>query len=127
MFFLLIATFGAAGAVARYVLGGWVQESIGASFPGGTLVINVTGSLLLGLIIRLLESLAASPEWRAALAIGFCGAYTTFSTFSFETARLLQARQYGYAATNIAASVLLSIAGVFVGFSIAEWILKTRG
>mgnify|MGYP003289911542 CR=1 FL=1 len=78
------------GGLARYTVGNWVQAATGPTFPWGTLLINVTGSFLLTFFYGLLEGTAAPPEWRAFLGIGFCGGYTTFSTFSYETARLLQ-------------------------------------
>jgi protein CrcB len=70
--------------------------------------------------------LHASPSWRAALAIGFCGAYTTFSTFSFETARLLQHRQWTLAIGNILGNLLLSLFAIFLGFGAAHWLLQAR-
>jgi CrcB protein len=126
MLLLLIALGGAAGAVARYGLDGWVQNATGPSFPWGTMLINVSGSFLLGIVVRLLEGLHASPSWRAALAIGFCGAYTTFSTFSFETARLLQHRQWTLAIGNILGNLLLSLFAIFLGFGAAHWLLQAR-
>ncbi|MGI9075867.1 MAG: fluoride efflux transporter CrcB [Gemmatimonadaceae bacterium] len=91
-----IAVGGAAGSVSRYLLGTFVQQRTGATFPLGTLIINVTGSLLLGFLLRYtFATPAASPEMRALLTIGFCGGYTTFSTFSYETLALLEAASTG--------------------------------
>ena len=123
MLLLYIALGGGLGAIARYVLGGWVQVATGATFPWGTLLINVSGSLLLGFLYVLLEGSPAAREWRAFVGIGFCGGYTTFSTFSYETARLLQDGQLGRAGTYILASALLSIAGALVGFRLASAVL----
>src|ERR1700692_4397166 len=86
-----IALAGIAGTLARYFLQGWVQQRSGlATFPGGTLAISLIGSFIIGLVIRLATgSTLISPDLRAALTIGFCGAFTTMSTFSYESMRLL--------------------------------------
>ncbi len=122
-----IALGGALGAVARYGLGGWAQQRLGSGFPWGTLIINITGSILLAFLIQLLESLAARPEWRGFLAIGFCGAYTTFSTFSYESIRLLQGGQFSRALLYMGGSVLISLYGTLLGFRIAASVLALRG
>ncbi len=84
-----IAFGSALGGALRYLLGGLIQRATPGTFPLGTLVINITGSFLLGLLFRYSsESAAITPEVRAMLTIGLCGGYTTFSTFSYETVRL---------------------------------------
>src|SRR5919205_3018731 len=91
MIYLFVAAGSAAGGVVRFLLGGALQRAAGGAFPVGTLVINVTGSLLLGFLLRYaLETPAVTPEARALLTTGFCGGYTTFSTFSYEAVALLQ-------------------------------------
>lgn len=127
MLLLLIAAGGAMGSVARYVVSGWVHSSTGASFPWGTLAVNATGSLLLAFLVRWLEGVAAPPEWRGFLALGFCGAYTTFSTFGYEAIGLLQGGQSMRAAAYIGSSVLSSLFAVLAGFWLASLILGTRG
>jgi fluoride exporter len=127
MLLLLIAIGGAMGSVARYLVDGWIQSSSGASFPWGTLVVNVTGSLLLAALVRWLEGVAAPAEWRGFLAIGFCGAYTTFSTFGYEAVGLLQGGQSVRAAAYIVGNVLLSLIAVLAGFRIAALLLSARG
>lgn len=112
------------GGVARYALGGWVQAAGGPSFPWGTLVMNVTGSLLLTLLVGALERTSASPEWRLFLGIGVLGGYTTFSTFSYETVRLIQDGDWQRASGYVASSVLLSIAAAFVGFWLAGALMR---
>ena len=93
-----IAFGSALGGAARYLFGGWIQGRAGPDFPVGTLVINVTGSFLLGLLYRYAaDSAAITPEVRAMLTIGICGGYTTFSTFSYETVRLLEEGEFGRA------------------------------
>lgn len=120
----LVVFFGAGiGGVARYVLGGLVQQAAGATFPWGTVFINVTGSFLLGVLYVLLEGSLASPHWRAFLGIGFCGGYTTFSTFSYETARLVESGDWNRAGLYILLSVVVSLLATFVGFWMAHTIL----
>jgi CrcB protein len=116
-----IALGSAAGGVARYLLGGAVQRLAGTSFPAGTLTVNVTGSLLLGVFARLvLTAPGLTPEMRALLTIGFCGGYTTFSTFSFDVLNLLERGQVARAALYVSASVLLSVGAMMAGFAIAR-------
>jgi CrcB protein len=122
-----VAVGSALGGVARYLLGGWVQRGTGGVFPWGTLAVNLSGSFLLGLISRYaLESAAVSAEVRTLLTIGFCGGYTTFSTFSWETARLLEDGDWPRAALYVAASVALALAGTVGGMAVARQILVLR-
>lgn len=127
MLLVWIAIGGAAGALARYGLAGWVHDLAGAAFPWGTLAVNALGSFLLGLIVRYLEAIAATPELRGALAIGFLGAFTTFSTFSYETIGLLQGGDWGRAAAYAVASLFLGLAGVVAGFALAALALRAGG
>ncbi len=127
MVWLVVLVGGGIGALARYWLGGWVQNAAGADFPWGTLAINVSGSLLLALLYALLEGSRARPEWRAFLGIGFCGGYTTFSTFSYEAFRLLEDGQWNRAAAYMLGSLVLALAGTFAGFYLGETVLRTRG
>jgi CrcB protein len=113
---LLVFVGAGIGGVARYALGGWIQQLTGADFPTGTLVINVTGSFLLALLYALLQGLPNSDPWRLLVGMGLCGGYTTFSTFSYEALRLIQDGEGGRAAAYIVGSVILSLAGAWVGF-----------
>jgi CrcB protein len=120
-----VALGGALGSVARLAVGSAIQERMGAGFPLGTLIINITGSLALGFLIRIaLDTPAVTPPMRAFLTTGVCGGYTTFSTFSYDTAVLIDERSYGRAAVYILASVVLALIGTFVGFSAARWALN---
>lgn len=115
--FLLIALFGAIGTLTRYGLQGIVQIKMGSTFPYGTLLINLTGCFLLGLIGQLtLNRVIVPAEWRMAIAVGFFGGYTTFSSFGWETAKMFEAGEWLRASTYVAASVvlglLLSVAGI---------------
>ena len=113
----MIALFGAIGTLARYGLQGVVQTRIGTTFPYGTLLINLTGCLLLGFIGQLtLNRMLISSDMRMAIAVGFFGGYTTFSSFGWETAKMLEDGEWLRAATYVGASVvaglLLSVAGI---------------
>jgi len=125
--FWSVAAGGALGCVSRYYLTAFIQQRAGADFPAGTLIINITGSFLLGFIMRYaLQSGAVSPETRMFLTSGFCGGYTTFSTYSYETAMMLNDREYGRAALYIGASVGLALAGTFLGFAAANRLVTLR-
>jgi CrcB protein len=114
---LWVGAGGFLGAVARYWVGGWVSRRMGTSFPYGTLVINVSGSFVLGLIMGLLDGHALVPAVRLAMAIGFVGAYTTFSTFSYETMQLLESGAALLAGANVIGSVLAGLAAVVLGLA----------
>ena len=117
----LLLVFGSAGTLARYALQGWVQDRSGPSFPAGTLAVNVIGSFLLGCIGQFaLDHLWVSPEWRVAITIGFFGAFTTFSSFGWETAHLLDSGEWMRAAIYAGASVLGGIVAVMLGMRLAE-------
>jgi len=114
---LLIAVFGAVGTLARYGLQGLVQIRMGSTFPFGTLLVNLTGCFLLGLIGQVtLNRMIVPAEWRVAIAVGFFGGYTTFSSFGWETAKMLESGEWLRATTYVATSVifglLLSVAGI---------------
>lgn len=121
-----IALGGAAGSLLRYGIGSVVQQRAGAGFPVGTLVVNVTGSLLLGFLMRWLLETTVSPEMRAALTIGLCGGYTTFSTFSADTVRLLEEGSWGRASSYVVASVALSLLATIAGLALARFVVAHR-
>src|SRR6185295_9247626 len=106
----------ALGGMVRYLVGGAIQRLVETDFPLGTLVVNATGSFLIGLVLRFsLDTTAITPDIRAFLTIGFCGGYTTFSTFSWETVRLLEDGDYRRASLYIALSFGLSIGATVLG------------
>lgn len=122
-----VAIGGAVGSVTRYALSLAIQQRASTPMPVGTLVINVTGSLLLGFLLRYASgSAAVSPEMRALLATGFFGGYTTFSTFSYETIALIDAGDTRRAALYIVLSVGLSLGGAMLGFLAARALLAAR-
>jgi fluoride exporter len=112
---LLVAIGGAVGAVGRYLIGGWVQSLAGTGFPAGTFFVNVTGSLIIGVILGLVERGALSSQARLLLAVGLMGGYTTFSSFSYDSLGLLQAGQTGRFLLNITAQLVLGLLAAYLG------------
>lgn len=125
---LLYVAFGSAvGGVLRYLLGGAIQRAAGGTFPLGTLLINITGSFLLGLLYRYsADSAAITPEVRAMLTIGLCGGYTTFSSFSYESIRLLEDGQVGRALLYVGLSVVLCLAATALGIMSGRELVALR-
>ena len=122
-----IAAGSALGGVSRYLVGGMVQRILDTTFPAGTLLVNLTGSFLLGLFLRYaLDTPTFTPELRAFLTIGFCGGYTTFSTFSYETVALLEDGEWTRAGLYAALSVLLALAATILGFMAARGVIALR-
>ena len=114
---------GILGTLARYFLQGATQAR-GGAFPSGTLAINLVGSFLLGFIIRFATgSTVISPELRGGLTIGFCGAFTTMSTFSYESVRLLGDGEYWYAGVYMGGTIIGCLAAVIAGTALASKLL----
>lgn len=117
----LLVALGAAGTLARYWLQGVVQYRTGSAFPTGTLIVNLLGCLLLGGIGEYaLTHLVIPPEWRIGITVGFFGAFTTFSAFSWETVRLLEDGEWMRAVAYVVASVVGGLLAVVAGMRIAE-------
>jgi CrcB protein len=111
-----IAIAGSAGAVSRYQFEGLISRHARGAFPWGTLVVNLSGCFLLGLLFTVLtERFLPHPDLRVALTIGFLGAYTTFSTFAFETVRLAEDGARGIALLNVVVSVAGGVAAAWFG------------
>jgi fluoride exporter len=113
----LIGIFGTAGTLARYGLQGLVQVRTASTFPFGTLLVNLSGFFLLGLIGQFtLNRMVISPDWRVAIAVGFFGGHTTFSSFGWETAKMLEGGEWlratAYVVASVVAGLLLSVAGI---------------
>jgi fluoride exporter len=115
---LWLALAGALGTLTRYLLSGLVQQTLGASFPWGTLAVNLTGCFLAGALAAIFEHHAGlSGELRVVLFIGFLGALTTFSTFVLETGQLLRDAQWAWALLNAALQNLAGLAAMLIGFA----------
>ena len=121
MTLLLVGAGGFFGAIARYVIDGWVVNSTGGGFPWGTLVVNVTGSFVLGVLFAAsVERDVLPAAIRAPVLIGFIGAYTTFSTLTLESWRLVQDGSYVAAFANIGGSIVLGMLAVVAGLAIGR-------
>lgn len=123
MSYLWIALGAVAGASARYFLSGYIAKVLSSTFPYGTLLINISGSLILGFFLVLTsERVLVDVRWRWLVAIGFCGSYTTFSSYAFETFALFEQGQWLLVAWNVLASNLLCLASVLAGAALARWL-----
>jgi CrcB protein len=120
--YILVGVGGFAGAIARFAVGRWTGVLIDTPFPLGTFVINITGSFLLGILGTLVtdRALPNADGLRLALGVGFIGAYTTFSTFEFETHALLEDGSWLLATLNVAGSCLLGLFAVRAGVILAK-------
>ena len=117
--YIAVAVGGALGTLGRYAVSGVVANAFGETFPWGTLLVNVTGSLVIGFLAALTgpdSRLVASQNARTFLLVGICGGYTTFSSFSLQTLELIRNRDFGEAGGNILLSVAACIAAVAIGF-----------
>jgi len=118
---LLLIVFGSAGTLARYALQGLVQYRVGPTFPTGTLTVNLAGCFLLGGVAQFaLQHLTIPPDWRIGITIGFFGAFTTFSSFSWETVKMLEDGDWGRAVAYVAVSVVGGLLAVLAGIRLAE-------
>ncbi|HEY6812364.1 MAG TPA: fluoride efflux transporter CrcB [Propionibacteriaceae bacterium] len=116
---LSICVAGGMGAALRLVLDGLIRARVKSTYPVGTTVINITGSFLLGLVTGLATSQLVSHQWQLVVGTGFLGGYTTFSTASFETVRLIEDRRYVAAAFNGLGMLLICTASAAIGFAAA--------
>jgi CrcB protein len=117
MILVYLSVGGIIGTLCRYGLGKWIPTWAGTEFPWATFAINMLGSFVLGVFVRATDSLGTSPEVRAMLTVGFCGAFTTFSTFSFETATLMQEGEWMRAAAYSLGSLALGLVAMFAGLA----------
>jgi fluoride exporter len=118
---VLLIVFGAAGTLARYGLDGWIQYRVGSTFPAGTLTINVLGCLCLGMIGRFsLNHITVSPDLRIGLTTGLMGGFTTFSTFGWDTVRMLEEGQWAKASIYLGASVLGGLIAMMLGMRVGD-------
>jgi len=116
-----VAAGGAIGSVARYLLDGFIQSLTRSPFPFGIFVVNITGGLIIGVLTEMMAlKWSVSQEMRSFLVTGILGGYTTFSTFSLQSALLIERQAYGQAAVYVTGSVVLSIVGFFAG----TWLIR---
>ncbi len=122
MNYIIVFAGGGIGSVARFAIATWIGQRWGRSFPMGTFVVNVTGSFLIGLLMTLMaERFLENPQWRLLLVVGGLGGYTTFSTFEYETGKLVADGELIFAALNI----VLSVVAGFVALKLGEMIAKS--
>jgi CrcB protein len=118
---LAVAVGGAFGAVSRYGVDALVERRSESLFPWSTFVINLSGCFAVGFLIAAIVDRQRAPQWlRVGLVVGFCGGYTTFSTFAQETLDLVEARDVGLAVASVVASVVLGVLAVFVGMKLGR-------
>jgi CrcB protein len=120
---LLVAVGGAIGSAARYLIGGWFASRFGPAFPYGTFFINITGSFFIGLFLAFAQERASlNPYWRLFFAVGVVDGYTTFSTFEFESVRLLKEGELLLGAIYVVGSVLTGAFVAVAGITVGGWI-----
>lgn len=117
---LTVGTGSFIGGILRYSLSQFVQAKTLSAFPFGTLIVNLTGCFVIGLVLALSERTTMNAEWRLFLATGICGGFTTFSAFSSETFSLLRDGQIWYASAYVIASIALGVLATFIGYSILK-------
>ncbi|MDO8519887.1 MAG: fluoride efflux transporter CrcB [Deltaproteobacteria bacterium] len=118
---IILGLAGAAGTLSRYFLGGWVHQILGHGFPHGTLAVNVLGCIAIGFLGTLAEERSLfNPQLRTILILGFLGAFTTFSSFAYETWILMKSGTWLLAGTNVALSLIACFAGLFIGIFLAR-------
>jgi CrcB protein len=118
-----VAVCGALGCLTRYFVSGWVYGILGRGFPYGTFAVNILGAFIIGLLMEFgIRSTLIPPTLRIGLTVGFMGGLTTFSTFSYETFRLLEEGNFITASTNVALSVLVCLLFTWVGITTARYL-----
>lgn len=127
MLYAYLVLGGALGTLARAGIGGWVHTWAGTGFPWGTMGVNLLGSFFLGLAMRGAELSSLSPELRGMITVGFCGAFTTFSAFTFETIALMQQGAWVRASLYAFGSLGLGLLAMILGLSSANLLLRSGG
>lgn len=121
--YILVSAGAAIGGALRYGISTYIQKNISVIFPYGTLVVNIVGSFLLGMIMFYLnEKELIGNEFRLFLTVGFCGGFTTFSTFSYETLNLFRDSEFGLAIYNVLLNVVLCLLGIYLAYLISKLI-----
>nr|WP_084577484.1 fluoride efflux transporter CrcB [Sporomusa malonica] len=118
---LIVTLGGGIGAASRYVVSSWAAERFGSNFPYGTLLVNVAGCFIIGLFLALVtDKLIVKPEWRLFVTTGFLGGLTTFSSFSYETIKLLQEAGISLALYNVLANCVIGFFATWMGINFAR-------
>lgn len=121
--YILVSAGAAIGGALRYGISSYIQRNISVVFPYGTLVVNVVGTFILGIIMFYLnEKELIGNEFRLFLTVGFCGGFTTFSTFSYETLTLFRDSEFGLAIYNVLLNVVLCLVGIYLAYLISKLI-----
>ncbi|MDF2572323.1 MAG: CrcB-like protein [Sporomusa sp.] len=119
---LIVALGGGIGASSRYLVSSWAAERFGPNFPYGTLIVNVAGCFIIGLFMALVtDKLVVKPEWRLFVTTGFLGGLTTFSSFSYETMKLLQEADISLALYNVLANCMIGFLATWMGINLARY------
>jgi fluoride exporter len=119
--YALVAIFGAAGAVSRYALDGWITDLTHGQFPWGTFVVNLLGAFALGLLVAVTtERLLPHPHWRVAFGIGYLGSFTTFSTYAYESVKLAEDGAIGLALLDSVGMLALGLLAAFAGLALGR-------
>lgn len=120
---MMVAVGGSIGATTRYLVSTWAADKFGTNFPYGTLIVNVVGCFIIGAFMTLAtERMIVSPYWRLLITVGFVGGLTTFSSYSYETLKLLQEADIMMAMSNLLANLILGFFGTWLGISAARFI-----
>jgi CrcB protein len=120
---LFVGLGGFLGANCRYLVSTWMARNLDPTLPWGTLAVNITGSFIIGaFLVWTTERVVSDPNLRLLVAVGFCGAYTTFSSYAFETLRLMEQGHWLDAAGNFLLNNILALVAVFAGMSLVRWL-----
>lgn len=120
--YLVVALGGALGAIARYLLSEYIGKLSISPFPYATFLINISGSFVIGVFLTLIARGAPiNDHWRLVFAVGFLGAYTTFSSFEYETLKLIEEGKFGYSLLYVLSSLIVGFIGVWLGAALARW------
>lgn len=121
---LIVGAGGFIGSIMRYLVQFFVEKGLSSTFPWGTLIANVAGSLIIGMVFGLAEKgNLLSAEWRIFLAVGICGGFTTFSSFAYNNLNMIKEQAYGQLFLNVGGSLILGIFAVYLGIILVRMIL----
>lgn len=117
---LLVGTGGFIGSVMRYLLQVFVEKGMGSTFPLGTLIANVAGSFLIGIVFALAEKQIMSAEWRLFMSVGICGGFTTFSAFAFNNFNMIKEHTWNQLLLNVGGNLILGVFAVYIGIILVK-------